>query len=451
MKNNAPAVIGGGVYLPPGHPDTASVREAATMPNPEYAKHQMLVMRGKIPSGSAKPPRTIQAWSRIPDQDPWAGGTIAPRKIGGWSGHYADRQSEGEHADIAISFALRDYQREAISMLKQKCEGVVVAPCGSGKTAIGCGAIAALQRTTLVLVHTIDLREQWMARLKSDLLGAHHPAVQVSTIQSLYRMPWRALYQWGSQFGLVILDEAHHAPAMTFSRVLSALPAKWRLGLTATPDRDDGLSRIIDWHFGSPSLYKVDHQALVAGGHLVTPNLVVVRTEWQPDNPDAHWATIIRCMIEDSARNSRIAGLVANEVSAGRQVLVLSDRVSHCEEIAGMCGGEALVGKKSVKARNAIMARALSRESMVITATSVADEGLDLPSLDTVILATPTKALGRLQQRIGRIMRPKAGKNPRVFDLVDNWGPLLHQYQRRKSLYWRLGIEEQNEPPARTA
>ena len=441
------AVLAGGIYLPPDHPDTGMLRQSATMQNPDYAKHRRLVSNGRVPAGAESPPKQIKAWNQIPDGEPWAGGTILPRRVcppppKAISGGIADRRSEGAHIEAAVQFTLRDYQKAAVASLLREGDALVVAPCGAGKTAIGIGSIAALGRTTLILVHTLDLQQQWLSRLKTDLIGGFAPDVQVSTIQSLYRMPWPALYEWGKRFGLVILDEAHHAPAMSFSRVLNALPSRWRLGLTATPDRDDGLTPILRWHFGKKPSYTVDHAMLVAGGHLLVPGLHVVNTGWEPADPEANWSAIMAGLVSDPDRNRQISSIVNSEVAEGRQVLVLSDRVAHCEQLAESCAGEALVGRKSISDRNSIMERALKRETMVITATSVADEGLDLPSLDTVVLATPTKALGRLQQRVGRIMRPQEGKQPRIYDLVDGWGPLIHQYKRRKSLYWRLGITQ---------
>ena len=136
--------------------------------------------------------------------------------------------------------------------------------------------------------------------------------------------------------------------------------------------------------------------------------------------------------------------LVRNE---GRQVLVLSDRVQHCKEMAEELSNEglravALVGTLSKKKRAELLESADKREIDVIFATCIADEGLDLPGLDTVFLTVPTKALGRIQQRIGRIMRVKEGKQtPVVFDVVDD-SPVFNSMARKRiKLYRSLGCE----------
>mgnify|MGYP003144704669 FL=1 len=138
--------------------------------------------------------------------------------------------------------------------------------------------------------------------------------------------------------------------------------------------------------------------------------------------------------------------LVRNE---GRQVLVLSDRVQHCIDMAEQTANRgvsaaALVGKMSKKQRAEVLSAADRREVKAIFATTVADEGLDLPGLDTVILTTPTKALGRIQQRIGRIMRTAPNKKkPIVIDLVDNAKPSYYAHKKRAKLYRELGCNVQ--------
>ena len=130
---------------------------------------------------------------------------------------------------------------------------------------------------------------------------------------------------------------------------------------------------------------------------------------------------------------------------SGRQVLVLSDRVDHCSELAEAIAARGikaspLVGKMTKKQRAEVLEKANQREVQVVCATTVADEGLDLPSLDTVVLTTPTKALGRIQQRIGRIMRPHPEKqSPVVIDCIDDIGAMRGLARKRQRLYTQIG------------
>jgi superfamily II DNA or RNA helicase len=150
-------------------------------------------------------------------------------------------------------------------------------------------------------------------------------------------------------------------------------------------------------------------------------------------------------MTRDHQRNQKILDRILQACYDGRQILVLSDRVDHCIWLADSLKShtivaEPLVGKMTKKQRAEVLERANNRQIQVVCATTVADEGLDLPSLDTVVLTTPTKALGRIQQRIGRVMRPHPQKkDPIVIDCVDDNGAMHGLARKRQKLYTKLG------------
>jgi len=237
-----------------------------------------------------------------------------------------------------------------------------------------------------------------------------------------------------------VVHNCHHVPCQTLLSVLGALPARRRYGLTATPERDDGLTPLMHWALG-PTISTIEHRDLASCGSIVLPTVRRVDTGWSPPAEEASWASLISAMTEDPARNALIAAEVSAAVAAGRQVLVLSERVGHCRALATRLGGEPLVGEATPKRRADLLDRARSGSLRVVCGTTVADEGLDIPGLDTVLLATPCRALGRIEQRIGRSMRPCDGKPPpQVIDLVDAWGPALGAWRRRAALYQRLGL-----------
>jgi superfamily II DNA or RNA helicase len=145
------------------------------------------------------------------------------------------------------ALGLRDYQSVAVEKLARVTQGTVVIPCGGGKTRVGMGAIAKLRTPTLILVHTLDLAEQWLGELK-DKLGLdagligdgeeRSAPVTVAVIQALVRWEPAKLDAFLGGFGLLILDEAHHVAASTFHSVVDRCPARYRLGLTPTPPPD---------------------------------------------------------------------------------------------------------------------------------------------------------------------------------------------------------------------
>jgi len=152
-----------------------------------------------------------------------------------------------------------------------------------------------------------------------------------------------------------------------------------------------------------------------------------------------HAAHTMRGILEDEARQRLLRGVVEGLVAKGRRVLVLTSLVEHAQETAGALGGEALVGSVSASRRTDILARMRSGELSVIVATQLADEGLDLPELDTVVLAAPSSHKAATRQRVGRACRAQDGKRPPwVVDLVDDGPWAFRKWSARRSLYRAL-------------
>ncbi|MCA9559269.1 MAG: DEAD/DEAH box helicase, partial [Myxococcales bacterium] len=352
---------------------------------------------------------------------------------------------------------LRDYQERAVGKLVRVTQGTVVIPCGGGKTRVGIGAMRRLRTPTLVLVHTLDLAEQWRREILS-LLGVEAGLVgggddepgpiTVGVIQTLVRWEPERLAAFLGRFGLVILDEAHHVAASTFRDVLGRCPARYRLGLTATPEREDGLTPLLDLYLGRP-LAIIPHEELVAAGVLTLPEIQVVETGFMyPYLSADDYAPMMSALVADDARNDLVVDQIAAEALAGHTCLVLSGRVGHCRALTACLrdrGVEAaaLTGRVAKDRRAELLDRARRGDLAVLVATSLADEGLDLPRLSRVFLAYPSRARGRTVQRLGRLMRPHADKDRAVlFDFVDRKVPILRrQHLDRRRLYAEvLGI-----------
>jgi superfamily II DNA or RNA helicase len=221
--------------------------------------------------------------------------------------------------DVPARAALRDYQEAAVDKLAKVTQGTVVIPCGGGKTRVGMGAIARLRTPTLILVHTLDLAEQWLGELRDKLgveAGPHRrrrgaPApVTVAVIQALVRWEPTKLDAFLGRFGLLILDEAHHVAASTFHSVVDRCPARYRLGLTATPEREDGLTALLDLFLGAP-LVVVTHEELVAAGVLTVPEIRSVETDFTyPYTGAEDYAPMLAAVASDGARNRLIVDAV---------------------------------------------------------------------------------------------------------------------------------------------
>jgi superfamily II DNA or RNA helicase len=351
--------------------------------------------------------------------------------------------------------ALRPYQEHALGELVVRTQGHVVIPCGGGKTRVGLGAIAELRASTVILVHTLDLAEQWLREIalilgvNAGLVGGgtYDPGpVTVAVIQALERWDVGKLDAFLAGFGFLILDEAHHVAATTFRDVVHRHPGRFRLGLTATPEREDGLSAFLELYLGR-RLAEVSHEDLVTLGVLTLPEIREVKTSFRFDYRSTEdWQRLCAALIADPDRLTLIADTVAYEAQRHQTCLVLSARVDHCQAIAGALtarGVDAAVLTGDVpKAKRAeLLEQARTGRLRVLVATSLADEGLDLPRLARVFLAFPSRAQGRTMQRLGRLMRPHPEKGtPVLFDFVDPVSILKSQWRARRKLYRTLGV-----------
>jgi len=352
---------------------------------------------------------------------------------------------------------LRDYQRDAVERLARVTQGTVVIPCGGGKTVVGLGAIRRIGTPALVLVHTLDLAEQWREQLRTRLGveagligdGVEEPReVTVAVIQALCRWEPAKLDPFLAGFGLLILDEAHHVAASTFHRLVDRCPARYRLGLTATPDREDGLSALLGLFLGQ-ELVHVTHAELVTAGVLAVPRVLVVETSFTyPYRGAEDFAPMMGALAADAVRNALIAETAGKDAQAGHVCLVLSARVDHCQTLAGLLAAQGievgvLCGAVPRKRRTELLQQARDGLLRVLVATSVADEGLDLPRLSRVYLAFPGRARGRTIQRLGRLMRPHPEKlEAALIDFVDRQVPILRRQHidRRRLFAEVLGV-----------
>ncbi len=443
-------------------PALERLRAKLQLPNPKYvrlkrfvgftgsepAKFECLI---EMPDGSAHVPRGTTALlkTQLERYD------LRPRMT-------EDARTRGT-TSIAIACAgalprlqLRDYQLEGIQKLIAAGQGLIVLPCGCGKTKLGVGAVFILGVTALVLVHTGDLADQWIEELakhgvRAGFLGAGSDErdrdVVVAIIDSLLPL-LEGDPAWGRRFGFVIVDEAHHAPAVTFQRVLRLLPAYYRLGLTATPDREDGLSNLVDWSFGETLLERTTRE-MIKLGFLMPARIEIVSTgfAFAYDGPEKkRLAELEKAIAASEPRNALIVATIAREAALGETCLVLVRTREHAHVLAEMIAARgiearALTGKTAKKKRKATLTDLRSGDLPVMIATSLADEGLDLPRLSVIVLGSPQRAKGATLQRLGRLLRVWEGKRPVLYDFVDDEvDTLASRAASRRRVYLDCGL-----------
>ena len=436
------AALHGGVYVPPG---SGLTLEPWKRMNPSWGWWSR-TRKGE------EPPRYIHSARELPE-GPWAGGLAVPRYDAQAPRWTLDRTSLPPADTLTHRRTLRGYQERAVAAWMTHGSGVLRLPCGAGKTTIGCAVLGRAATPALVLMHTLDLVEQWARRVRDELgveaviaSEGRRPEpgrVTLATVQTLARWGWWERAAWGRSFGLLIMDEAHHTPASTFVDVVLSMPALHRLGLTATPTRADGLTDWLWAHLG-PERYGVEQRDLQTEGAVLVPNVQVLETGWEPalrkdglpPSPDQ----VRRQRMTSRDRNGLIADTVAALAREGHQVLVLADQVPHVQQLAELTGGTALHGELAEGARRQALAEATAGRIRVLVATSVADEGLDLPTLSALVLAVPSAARAKVEQRVGRILRPCPGKPPPVVvDVLDADEAAQRAHQERQRVYRRLG------------
>ena len=325
--------------------------------------------------------------------------------------------------------------------------GLINLPCGYGKTILALSILAQIGLKTLIIVHKEFLLHQWKERIKTFLPEAKIGLIQqkkvlvegydivLAMLQSVAMKSYPV--ETFQQFGFVIVDECHHLGAEVFSRALPKLNTPYMLGLSATPDRKDRLRCVFEWFIG-PMLY-----------HKENKNTDEVLVEWwkySDSDPDFYreeknasgtinTPKMITRLCEWKERTNKIIQKIQTCYSEGRKILVLSDRRQHLDDIKNRC----LELELSVGCYVGGMTRvelSISEEKRIILGTySMASEGMDIPALNTVILATPKSDV---KQSVGRIFRQQVSDRthvPLIIDIVDDLPNFIRQSAKRKTLY----------------
>jgi superfamily II DNA or RNA helicase len=369
---------------------------------------------------------------------------IARLKDAGLAYDIEDRRLVLPEVDFHLRGELRSYQADALEAMRRYGSGVLVAPCGSGKTVLGLALIALRRQPALILVHTKDLlrqtceaARQWL-NVEPGVIGEGRCEIApltVGTLQSLHAHP-EVLDEAKGRFGLILLDEAHHCPATSFTDVMQNFPAAYRFGLTATPERRDGLFPFLEAVVG-PVRHEITNADLRRAGVLVEPKIEYVGTDFYC--PYSDWTDIIEALTESAGRNALALGIIEKALDEGRRVIALTERVAHAQRLAAMMesrrpGVAALaVGVMTKKAREESIERMRSGTARVLFATKLADEGLDIPGLDALVLLTPSRDGARTTQRAGRTLRAVPGKpQPVIYDLADSRMGLLRSQARTR-------------------
>lgn len=373
--------------------------------------------------------------------------------------------------------ALRPYQQTALASAIENPRGIIQMATGGGKTMLAAHILRRLDRPAMFFVHTLDLLYQ-AARVFERELGreigilgdgqATLRPITVATIQTvanacsgtrLTRKPRaeeeeeeereerpvhfddatrREVIDFLESVPVVIFDECHHVPAETFYKIaMRTVAARRRYGLSATPWRDDGADLMLEAALG-PCLHETRASDLIDAGYLVRPLIQmlpapIVAVRRRGDYHDCYTAAIV----ENRERNRVIAARARAWAGEGRSVLILVAQVAHGLQLAELLPEARFAhGGLESELRRQYLGELEQKLRPILIATTLADEGLDVPTLDGLILAGGGKSQTRAFQRIGRVLRPAEGKTEaRVLDFLDDAPWLRNHSQARLALY----------------
>ena len=373
--------------------------------------------------------------------------------------------SEGQALSVrAKEFTGNPYPyQEAIiqNFLDSGSNGLICVPCGKGKTFMALAIAARLGRRFMVIVDKEFLMNQWkgemaavMPNLRVGILQGDKLEVEPSsydvTICMIQTLCMRDFPEKTFEsYGFTIFDECHHLGAAHFSRALMKVQTKNMLGLSATPIRDDGLTKVFEWFLGKPVYWEKTREP--------DPTVVVRKESFKCDDPKYNeiptdyrgemiTARLLTHVVECEERNKVIVKLL-KEVCQDphRRVLVLSERIGHLNRIEELMADSGhtmayYVGGMKEEKRESEAATA----KILLASYSMASEAMNIKVLNTVILATPRK---KVEQSTGRILRVRVSErqvSPLIVDIVDSHGIYQGQWRQRRAYYNKCAYKIQS-------
>ena len=392
-----------------------------------------------------------------------------------------DERQQGTSIQASFKGELRDEQKPALQEMLKYDSGILHAATAFGKTVVCSALIAERKVNTLIILESSALIEQWEESLKrfldineelpkyktktgriktrksliGTLQGSHDSMTGIVDIAMAGSLCKKGEYHsLLNQYGMVIVDECHHAASETISAVLQEVKAKYVYGVTATPARGDGLEKINYMLLGPIRYRYTSKEKAKAQGisHLVYPRFTRTVPARGITTEKMHPNEAYEIIRDNDQRDEQIISDVRECIAAGRTPVIMSRYKDHSEKLYERIKADAdhvflMTGSNSKREHRQIlgqMKQVDKLESLVLVATGkLIGEGFDYPRLDTLIMATPVSFKGVVEQYTGRLNRDYSGKqNVIVYDYVDSHIPMFdNMYAKRLKAYKQIGYE----------
>ncbi len=391
---------------------------------------------------------------------------------------YEDRARSYHQFDFPTKLLVepRPYQQESLSEWRRHARcGVVILPTGAGKSLVAQLAIAQTKRSTLVIVPTIDLMNQWYDLLLScfeaevGLIGGGYYEVGALTVTT-YASAFRFMERLGNQFGLIIFDECHHLPSSVYRYAAELAIAPFRLGLTATPERADGADRSLDQLIG-PIVYRREAQEL-AGEYLADYSVVRINVRLSPEERSAYeserdifrrfllekgiglsslqgWQMFIAASARSEAgRRAMFAYRESKRIALGTdaklrvlaellqrhrrdRVLIFTAENEMVYRISEQFLIPAITHETAIKERRQWLEAFNKGDVLALATSKVLNEGVNIPDASVAVVLSGSGSSREHIQRLGRILRKRPGKEATLYEVVTSDTTEEHISKRR--------------------
>jgi superfamily II DNA or RNA helicase len=342
-----------------------------------------------------------------------------------------------------FKFPLRDSQQAVFDELDDNC--IINAWVSWGKTFTGLAIAGKLGQKTLVVTHTVPLRNQWAKEVQKvygftpGIIGSGKFEIDAPIVIGNTQTLYRNIPKIRKEFGTIILDEMHHVSSPTFSKILDTNYCRYKIGLSGTIERKDGKHVVFRDYFGS-KIFKPPKE------NYMIPTIEIYRSDVRfMDGASIPWANRVNALSNNNEYRHSVAMLAAAYAAKGHKVLVVSDRVHFLRACAELTGEKAVcvTGEVAHEDREKLVNEILYGDKNVLYGTqAIFSEGISVNTLSCLILGTPINNEPLLTQLIGRVIRKQEGKrDPVVIDIHLKGKTAQRQASNRMGYYIKQGYK----------
>ncbi|WP_070807836.1 DEAD/DEAH box helicase [Pyrodictium occultum] len=360
---------------------------------------------------------------------------------------------------ISFRGKLRDYQEEAVdTWIRNGYRGVIALPTGAGKTVVALAAMARLSVPTLIVVYTREQLVEWMDKiekftsLSKSSVGAFYSdekSVKPVTIAT-YQSAFRNIGLLFDKFSLLVVDEAHHLPADKFRAIAESVLAPYRLGLSATPYREDGKHEELFRLVGGV-VYERSIEDLMSAGYIASFEIIPVLVDLSRKELEEYkrlrkdylvlargrrveelvkaasmgdesarkalqlLARIRRILALSKSKLEKARSIIEAEYMRGSKIIVFTQYVDQAQAVGKELGIPVVTGKTEKSKRKIIFELFKHNRLKALVLTTVGDEGIDIPDANVGVVLSGTASRRQFIQRLGRLLRPKPGKSAKLY------------------------------------